>query len=181
MYRKSLSLPIKVLTVASKVRCFSVASAGNANDAVVGFVGLGHMGSKMVENLSKDGRKVIVFDANAEAVKRVVAASAAGSKSVSAGSLDDIAKSCTVIFSMLPNDVVVESITNSLVKAGDSKKSSFTHISCSTISPSAARRLAQLHVDQGHKLVTAPVFARPDGTYATVLYCIILFTLFGWS
>lgn len=75
----------------------------------LGFVGLGHMGSKMVENLSKDGRKVLVFDASSDAVERVVSASQAGNKSVSAASLSDIAQKCSVVFSMLPNDQVFSS------------------------------------------------------------------------
>ena len=83
------------------VRQFSV-----SNDAPLGFVGLGHMGGKMVENLSKDGRKVLVFDANSDAIQKVVDASAAGNKSVSKASLDEISQKCSVIFSMLPNDQV---------------------------------------------------------------------------
>jgi 3-hydroxyisobutyrate dehydrogenase-like beta-hydroxyacid dehydrogenase len=145
------------------------------------------MGSKMVENLSRDGRKIIVYDANESAVKKVVAASAAGNKSVTAGSLSDMSQKCSIIFSMLPNDKVsalvvflleicqrgawvliakvVESVSKSLMDANKASKSKnkFMHISCSTISPSSARRLATQHSEQGHKLITAPVFARPDG------------------
>lgn len=57
---------------------------------------------------------------------------------------------------------VVESISKSLID-GSKSKNNFLHISCSTISPSSARRFATLHSESGHKLVTAPVFARPDG------------------
>lgn len=70
----------------------------------------------------------------------------------------------------------MESITNSLVdgnKAGGGKNS-FTHISCSTISPSSARRLATVHSGAGHKLITAPVFARPDGMYQTTIFTVVL-------
>lgn len=76
-------------------------------DGPLGFVGLGHMGGKMVENLSKDGRKIMVYDANKEAVNKVVAASASGNKSVSAASLDEMSQKCSIIFSMLPNDQVL--------------------------------------------------------------------------
>ena len=64
------------------------------------------MGSKMVENLSKDGRKILVFDANKDAVQKVVSESAAGNGSVAAGSLEELSNKCSVIFSMLPNDAV---------------------------------------------------------------------------
>ena len=75
------------------------------------------MGSKMVENLSKDGRKIMVFDANPAAVQKVVAASAAGNGSVTAGgSVENIAANCKVVFSMLPNDTVrMQSVTTMLL------------------------------------------------------------------
>jgi phosphoglycerate dehydrogenase-like enzyme len=78
-------------------------------DGPLGFVGLGHMGSKMVENLSRDGRKIMVYDASKEAVQKVVSASAAGNKSVTAASLEEMAQKCSIIFSMLPNDQVRQS------------------------------------------------------------------------
>ena len=51
-------------------------------------------------------------------------------------------------------------------------KHSFMHISCSTISPSSARKFAEIHAASGNELVTAPVFARPDGkkTVFIILY-----------
>ena len=153
------------LTVRSSARQFATAKKV---DRPLGFVGLGHMGAKMVENLSKDGRKIMVFDANPDAVNLVVSASAAGNGSVTAGSLEDLSNNCSVIFSMLPNDIIVDSISNSLINANQGKdkkkkKNAFMHVSCSTISPSTARRLATLHSTAGHSLITAPVFARPDG------------------
>mgnify|MGYP006180646359 CR=1 FL=1 len=87
------------------VRHFSAAGKASS-EAPLGFIGLGHMGGKMVENLSKDGRKVLVFDASSDAIKKVVDASAAGNKSVSQASINEIAQKCSVIFSMLPNDQV---------------------------------------------------------------------------
>eukprot|EP01034_Spumella_vulgaris_P022427 gene22427-28552_t len=34
---------------------------------------------------------------------------------------------------------------------------------CSTISPGTSRKLVAVHAEAGHTLITAPVFARPDG------------------
>jgi 3-hydroxyisobutyrate dehydrogenase-like beta-hydroxyacid dehydrogenase len=64
----------------------------------------------------------------------------------------------------------VESISKSLIDANKAAKStnSFMHISCSTISPSSARRFAKEHAASGHKLITAPVFARPDGMFRCI-------------
>lgn len=69
----------------------------------------------MVENLSKDGRKVLVFDASKDAIKKVVDASAAGNKSVSSASMEEIAQKCSVIFSMLPNDQVAIFVTSTIL------------------------------------------------------------------
>ena len=76
------------------------------SDSPLGFIGLGHMGGKMVENLSKDGRKIMVFDANKTAVDKVVAASNSGNKSVTSASISEMSDKCSIIFSMLPNDKV---------------------------------------------------------------------------
>ena len=70
-----------------------------------------------------------------------------------------------MIFSMLPNDKAVEEVSHALIEANkaSNSKNKFTHISCSTISPTSARKFAKFHEENGHKLITAPVFARPDG------------------
>eukprot|EP00605_Chrysophyceae_sp_TOSAG23-4_P001374 GSChrysophyteH1.ASY1.ANO1.1494.1 assembled CDS len=41
------------------------------NAETIGFIGLGHMGSKMVANMSNDGKNLMVFDMSAEAVSKV--------------------------------------------------------------------------------------------------------------
>lgn len=68
----------------------------------------------------------------------------------------------------------MESISKSLIDANKAAKSknTFIHISCSTISPSSARRFATLHSDSGHKLITAPVFARPDGEFLHLTHAV---------
>ena len=38
----------------------------------IGFIGLGMMGGKMVENFKNDGHELIVFDKNQESVKAVM-------------------------------------------------------------------------------------------------------------
>jgi len=128
----------------------------------LGFIGLGHMGSKMVANLSKEGRKVVVFDASAEAVMRTLEMPDL-SPSVTSGSIADIAATCEVVFSMLPNDAIVSSVSDSLMSGSKESGNTFLHISCSTISPSTARALAIKHTEAGIRLATSPVFARPDG------------------
>jgi 3-hydroxyisobutyrate dehydrogenase-like beta-hydroxyacid dehydrogenase len=125
----------------------------------IGFVGLGHMGSNMVQNLSKDGQSVMVYDTSDKAVSKVV------NNQVVYGSLHSISNNCDVVFSMLPNDKIVEQTSHDLINhvASGSSKNKFLHISCSTISPMTSRKLAEAHKAAGHSFVAAPVFARPDG------------------
>jgi 3-hydroxyisobutyrate dehydrogenase-like beta-hydroxyacid dehydrogenase len=123
----------------------------------VGFVGLGHMGGKMVANMNRDGNDMLVFDMSADAVGKVVPEYAAAASSV-----EEIGASCEVVFSMLPNDKVVRAVSDDLVKgSGLGKK--LVHISCSTISPITSRKLDEEYKAEGNIFIASPVFARPDG------------------
>jgi 3-hydroxyisobutyrate dehydrogenase-like beta-hydroxyacid dehydrogenase len=126
----------------------------------IGFIGLGNMGSKMVKNFAEDGHSVIVYDRSNDAVQSVVSAN---KDKVSAGSVDKIGKSCTVVFTMLPNDNIVEDISSQLLAASGPDQHKKVHVSCSTISPELAKRLTKKHLDSGFHFVSSPVFARPDG------------------
>lgn len=76
-------------------------------DGPLGFIGLGHMGAKMVENLSKDGREIIVYDANQSAIDKVLLTAKNTNKSVTTLTLEEMSQKCSIIFSMLPNDKVL--------------------------------------------------------------------------
>ena len=124
----------------------------------LGFVGLGHMGSKMVKNFVSDGHKVLVYDANPAILEQI------RSKDISvSSSVGEIAKTCEIVFSMLPNDEIVTKVATELLQSNTSNN--FIHISCSTISPSTSRRLAELYAKNkmSSSFIAAPVFARPDG------------------
>jgi 3-hydroxyisobutyrate dehydrogenase-like beta-hydroxyacid dehydrogenase len=149
-YIKSLLLPNR--------RLFST-KLHNSNSETIGFIGLGHMGSKMVENMARDGKSLLIFDRDSKAAQKIV------SGKIQAGDVSAISQQCTVVFSMLPNDKAVEDVSAALIEANKSSKSNnkFIHVSCSTISPGTSRKLVAVHADAGHTLITAPVFARPDG------------------
>lgn len=79
--------------------------------------------------------------------------------------MEDVGASCGTVLSMLPNDAVVRDVATRLLvsaKAADPKRR-LLHISCSTISPAAARALAKQYAEAGCAFVSSPVFARPDG------------------
>jgi 3-hydroxyisobutyrate dehydrogenase-like beta-hydroxyacid dehydrogenase len=132
-----------------------------ASSKTVGFVGIGHMGSKMAYNISQDclgaDEPVLVYDRDMALVESAVSSS---NGMLAAATMEDISSKCDVVFSMLPNDVAVTSVSEELIKNG---KDGMTHVSCSTVSPVTSRRLAEEFKAVNKTLVAAPVFARPDG------------------
>ena len=72
---------------------------------VIGFIGLGLMGSNMVENLQKKGFEPMVMDLNKEAVAAVVARGA-----TEAGSARELAAACDIVMLCLTTSVVVEKL-----------------------------------------------------------------------
>jgi len=113
------------------------------------------MGSKMVENMKRDGRHLLVYDASPDVTKKV----ACCPEIKAASSVEQIANSCDVVFSMLPNDKAVSSISEQLLNGSNNTY----HISCSTISPVTSRSLAKEYEKRGKVFIASPVFARPDG------------------
>lgn len=128
------------------------------NKPTLGFIGLGHMGSKMVRNLAADGYTLHIFDQSEAVVSSLT--SMEELKTVFPSSLENLPSKCDVILSMLPNDEVVSTVSQKLIQNSNKK---FVHISCSTISPSVARSMENIHNNSNSTFISAPVFARPDG------------------
>lgn len=142
---------------------FKVPSLGRRNFSIdsklpIGFIGLGNMGSSMVENMQRDGNTLLVYDRDVQVTKRV----ANRPEIVAAETVAEIASSCQIVFSMLPNDKAVQGISKTLLENGGKGKKVF-HISCSTISPITSRNLAKEYEQAGNVFIASPVFARPDG------------------
>ncbi|RYH18592.1 NAD(P)-dependent oxidoreductase [archaeon] len=156
LYARISRLHSTTIFMPRNCRLFSHQS--KASDKPIGFIGLGHMGSKMVRNFAADGHSVMVFDASPQAIDDTVALG--GSKVTPATSVENVASHCNVVFSMLPNDKIVEEVSKKLL-AGSHQN--LTHISCSTISPTLSRQMVQLYHSKKSDFVAGPVFARPDG------------------
>ena len=80
----------------------------------LGFVGLGRMGSNMVERLLGGGHRVVAFDRSAEAVARAVAKGATG-----AGSLEELVKALTpprAVWVMVPAGPPTEETIQALAR-----------------------------------------------------------------
>ena len=117
----------------------------------IGFIGLGIMGKPMVKNLLKAGREVLAYYIIAENVENVVSAGAKGATSIA-----EVAKSCELIITMLPNgpevkQVVLESDFLDHVKEGT------ILADMSSIAPAVAQEISAECAKKGVKMLDAPV------------------------
>ncbi len=119
---------------------------------VLGFLGLGSMGSGMARRLVDAGHTVRVWNRSPEPVDELVAAGAQRAERAS----DALA--AEVSFSMLANDEAVESVLDVDAVAAASGR---THVVMASISPSMAERMSQRFADAGATYVAAPVLGRP--------------------
>jgi len=152
---------------------FQLARFSSTSKTPLGFIGLGHMGSKMVANLQKDGYNLLIYDKNKTTLRQVGDAHSSGGVEV-ASSIEEIAEKCSTILSILPNDVIVDDVATTLLTK--SKQENMLHISCSTISPTTSRDLAAKYNKKSKHFIASPVFARP-GTHSYILLLHFLITL----
>ena len=122
----------------------------------VGFIGLGHMGAGMAENLIKAGHEVTVYNRTPEKARALVAAGAKVATSVSEASQGD------AVMTMLANDEAVEGVVLGRAGVLANLPPGALHVSSSTISVALSQRLSQEHGRHGQRYVAAPVFGRPD-------------------
>ena len=118
----------------------------------IGFIGLGLMGKPIAKNLIKAGHRLIVHNRSRAAVDELAAEGAAA-----AFSPKEVAASAEVVITMLPEDSDVETVV-----AGDqgvikSIRPNGVLVDMSTISPTTARRLAEILADRGVHMLDAPV------------------------
>ena len=121
----------------------------------VGFIGLGHMGGPMCEQVVRAGFPVTAFDLPAEALDAAVRAGArAGASAV------DVAARSDVLVTMLPGPAQVEAV----LLGADADRGALAAlaegalaIDMSTSSPESARKLAAAAAPRGIAFLDAPV------------------------
>lgn len=132
----------------------------------IAFLGLGAMGTPMVQHLVKAGHDVTVWNrsrARAEALEGVRIAATA------AAAVQDAEAVLTSLF----DDAAHEDV---LLGAGgvlDAMKPGALHVSLSTISVALSERLAGEHARRGQRYVAAPVFGRPNVAEAARLWIVV--------
>lgn len=131
---------------------------------MIGFIGLGIMGKPMAKNLLKAGVSLMVYDIN-EAV--VTELEEAGAKS---GDFQTIGSSCNVIFTILPNGGIVQSVLFDENGVASSVKPGTVVCDMSSVTPGESKICYQRLKELGAGFVDAPVSGGEpkaiDGTLA---------------
>lgn len=132
----------------------------------IGFIGLGVMGEPMCLNLQrKSGRKVHAYDIDAAVLARAEAEGMA-----IAGSLEEIARQCAVIFTSLPGGPELKAVTDQLLPhLGHGQ----TFVDTSTAPVGLTRALAATFAEEGVDYADAPIArtrqAARDGTLSVMV------------
>jgi 3-hydroxyisobutyrate dehydrogenase-like beta-hydroxyacid dehydrogenase len=123
----------------------------------LGFIGLGNMGEPMAANLLAAGYGLRVYNRTTAKASPVTAKGALLAKSAA-----DVALPAGIVLTMLSDDHAVEGVCMASGSFVEKLGPGGIHVSLSTISPAAARRLSEHHAKYKVEYVAAPVFGRPD-------------------
>jgi 3-hydroxyisobutyrate dehydrogenase len=133
-------------------------------EKVVGFIGLGAMGSRMAKNLLKAGFQCIVYDVRKEAVDELARIGARP-----ASSPEEVARKSDVILLSLPSSPHVEEVMlgpNGVLKGA---RPGSLVIDLSTIDPITTRRIYDEAKKRGVIFIDAPVSGGTWGAEAATL------------
>ena len=119
---------------------------------IIGFIGLGIMGTPMTRNLLGAGYALIVHDLNGAAVEAAVAAGAAA-----ATSPREIAQRSQVVITMLPDSPDVERVALGPDGLVEGLSAGSIYVDMSTIAPTVAVKVAQTLFGKGVRCLDAPV------------------------
>jgi 4-hydroxybutyrate dehydrogenase / sulfolactaldehyde 3-reductase len=118
----------------------------------IGFIGLGNMGRPMASNLCRKSFELLVYDVNPKATAALCELGARRASSVA-----EIAKSCDILITMLPNSAIVEEVvlgSDGLLANG---RGGQLILDMSTIDPASTDRIAARAAERGVAVVDAPV------------------------
>jgi 2-hydroxy-3-oxopropionate reductase len=119
----------------------------------IGFIGLGVMGKPMAKNLMKAGYSLVVWKhINPKPVNELVAAGAQ-----EASSPKQVAEMSDIVITMLPDSPEVEEVILGKNGVLEGSRKAMTIIDMSSISPSAAKKIACEVEKKGVEMLDAPV------------------------
>lgn len=120
-------------------------------DKVLGFVGLGRMGTPLTRRLLEAGHQVVVFDTDSKAIENLVALGAQA-----AASPQDVGDKADMVFSSLPTPPIVKEVLCGVSGVADGSRVKAI-VELSTIGPRAAKDIAGVLRAKGIEWIEAPV------------------------
>jgi 3-hydroxyisobutyrate dehydrogenase len=126
---------------------------------IIGFAGLGIMGTGMVRNLAAKNHTVKVWNRTASKAQELAASIKIGH----AATLPELAKDSTVLMLCVTNTADVEQVLFGENGAASALKPGSLIIDCSTISPKATEEIANKLRERGIGFVDAPVSGGSEG------------------
>lgn len=133
----------------------------------VAFIGLGHMGSGMAQNLLKAGHEVTAYNRTRSKAEPL---QSEGAKI--ADLPGQAASGAEVVITMLADDAAVQDVIFGPGNILESMAEGALHVSMSTISVSLSKHLAEAHGERKQRYLAAPVFGRPEAASAAKLFIV---------
>ena len=169
-HSRSVHVPV-VPSARSTAQRTNGQSVCTLSKGVIGFIGLGRMGTAMAANLATAGRRVVAHVRHSERLSELEALGLTPTTNIS--DLFD----CEFVVTMLPNDNALREVifgrsSSDLDGLAFGLIPGAIHISMSTISTNGASQFAAGHAERGQGYVAAPVFGNPDAARARELYII---------
>ena len=118
----------------------------------IGFIGLGIMGSPMVENLLKGGETVYVNDVNEAAIHKLLPLGA-----IAAKNYEDLAENCELIILMLPNAPIIKTVLFGEKGLANFLRPGTIVVDMSSLSPVDTKEIYEKLQVQQVKYLDAPV------------------------
>ncbi|HYK87209.1 MAG TPA: NAD(P)-dependent oxidoreductase [Acidobacteriota bacterium] len=131
----------------------------------LGFIGTGNMGLPIARNLLGDGYPLRIFNRTAE---KAASLATLGARLVSSPS--QTAEPGGIVFTMLADDRALEEVAVSGDALAKALGPGGIHVSMGTLSPAAARKVAEHHRAFEVSYLAAPVFGRPEAADARTLW-----------
>src|SRR5688572_25111536 len=134
----------------------------------LGFIGLGHLGTPIAENLLANTKQLYVYNRTAAKAQGLIEKGA-----VLCASVKELASLCDIVFSIVSDDAALKQITTGNEGIAANLKAGGIHVCISTILPATAKELAALHREYNNYYIASPVMGRPEAARAGKLVFLV--------
>src|SRR5688572_2728195 len=134
----------------------------------LGFIGLGHLGTPIAENLLANTKQLYVYNRTAEKAEPLTVKGAELCTSVK-----ELASLCDIVFSIVSDDAALKQITTGNEGIAANLKAGGIHVCISTILPATAKELSALHREYNNYYIASPVMGRPEAAKARKLVFLV--------